>query len=155
MIIQAGFDFAMLAQPYIIQCGRILPRLVIISVDSEMELDYVQVVAEDFAGSLEPFYDAVLAALDQEDTKYFAIAHSGRFSASYHMEPLVHEARFLESKASERGMQLIGHIAIDESGFMSARAFSYFDQYPTLSNLPRTMLQWSHSTLSSCSPKSR
>ena len=150
MIIQAGFDFEDLARPYIVQDGKLRPKLVLICLDEEMRLNSVEVVAEDFAGSLAPFQDAVLAALDPEYTKYFAIAHPGRFSEYDFSEPIIEEARALEAKATERGMQLIGHFAIDETGYMSARARSYFDQYPRHDDLPRTMFHWAHSKLGKC-----
>ena len=75
MIIQAGFDFVILARPFIVPDGRVRSNLVLVCVDAEMQLDSVQVITEDFAGSLAPFHDAVLMALDSEFTKYFAIAH--------------------------------------------------------------------------------
>ncbi|HEX9229608.1 MAG TPA: hypothetical protein VF885_23670 [Arthrobacter sp.] len=71
---------------------------------------------EDFAGSLAPFHDAVLAALDREYTRYFAIAHPGSFGEYGCSDPIMREADELESKAVERGMQLIGHFAVDETG---------------------------------------
>lgn len=151
MIIQAGFDLETLARPFIVQDGRIMPRLVLICLDADMQLDSVDVVPGDFAGCLVPFQDAVLAALDPEYTKFFAIAHPGRFSEDYgDPDPILDEALTLESKASEREMQLIGHFAIDETGYMSARARSYFDQYPSHDDLPRTMFHWSHSKLGKC-----
>ena len=150
MIIQAGFDFETLARPFIVQGGKLMPRLVLICVDAEMRLSSVDVVADDFSGSLAPFRDAVLAALDAEYTRYFAIAHPGRFSEYHCSEPILDEARALESEAADRGMQLIGHFAIDETGYMSARACSYFDQYPGNDDLPRTMFHWSHSRLGQC-----
>ena len=53
----------------------LMPSLVLICLDSDMQLESVDVVPGDFAGCLAPFHDAVLAALDSEYTKYFAIAH--------------------------------------------------------------------------------
>ncbi|QCB96324.1 hypothetical protein E5206_04765 [Arthrobacter sp. PAMC25564] len=150
MIIQAGFDFEILARPFIVQDGKLVPNLVLICVDAEMRLDSVDVIAEDFSGSLAPFLDAVLVALDPEYTRYFAIAHPGRFSEYDFSEPIMDEARILASKAADRGMQLIGHFAIDETGYRSARARSYFDQYPSHEDLPRTMFHWSHSSLGKC-----
>lgn len=151
MIIQAGFDFEILARPLIIQHGMLMPSLVLICMDRDMQLDSVDVVPGDFAGCLVPFQDAVLAALDPEYTKYFAIAHPGRFSEDYgDPDPVLDEARTLESKAAERGIQLIGHFAIDETGYMSARARMFFDQYPSHNDLPRTMFHWSHSKLDRC-----
>ena len=150
MIIQAGFDFVILARPFIVPDGKIRPNLVLVCVDAEMQLDSVQVVTEDFAGSLAPFHDDVLLALDSEFTRYFAIAHPGSFSEYGCSDPIMGEADELESKAAERGMQLIGHFAVDETGYMSARAHMYFDQYPQHEDLPRTMLHWSHSKLVRC-----
>ncbi|MCB5293160.1 hypothetical protein [Arthrobacter sp. SO3] len=150
MIIQAGFDFVILARPFIVPDGRLRANLVLVGVDAEMQLDSVQVITEDFAGSLAPFHDALLVALDSEFTKYFAIAHPGSFSAYGCPDPIMDEADELESKAAERGLQLIGHFAVDETGYMSARAHMYFDQYPRHNDLPRTMLHWSHSKLLRC-----
>ncbi|MET3812085.1 hypothetical protein [Arthrobacter sp. UYEF3] len=150
MIIQAGFDFEVLARPFIVQDGKLMPHLVVICVDTEMRFNSVEVVADDFSGSLAPFQDAVLFALDPEHTRYFAIAHPGRFSEYDVSEPIIDEARALASKAAERGMQLIGHFAIDETGYMSAQARSFFDQYPGYEDLPRTMFHWAHSKLGKC-----
>jgi hypothetical protein len=151
MIIQAGFDFVILARPFIVPDGRVRSNLVLVCVDADMQLDSVQVITEDFAGSLAPFHDAVLMALDSEFTRYFAIAHPGRFSGYFGgSEPILDDANSLESKAAERGMQLIGHFAVDETGYMSARAHMYFDQYPSHNDLPRTMLHWSRSNVDRC-----
>ena len=151
MIIQAGFDFEILARPLILQQGKLTPRLVLICLDADMQLDSVDVVANHFEGCVAQFHDAVLAALDPEHTKYFAIAHPGSFSEDFdYSDPILDEVRTLESKAAERGMQLIGHFAIDETGYWSTRARSYFDQYPRHDDLPRTMLHWSHSNVDRC-----
>lgn len=66
-----------LAHPLIAPGGKLTPRLVLIALDAEMQLDSVEVIADDFAGSLAPYHDAVLTALDREYTRYFAIAHPG------------------------------------------------------------------------------
>ena len=151
MIIQAGFDLEILARPLILPHGRPMPRLVLICLDADMQLSDVDVVPGDFAGCLVPFHDAVLAALVPEATKYFAIAHPGSFDDAYgYPDPVLEEALALEAKAAERGIQLIGHFAIDETGYMSARARSYFDQYPRYADLPRTRFHWSHSKLGKC-----
>ena len=51
--------------------------------------------------------------LDPEDTRYFAIARPGSFGEAYgYPDPIL-----LELKTAERGMQLIGHFAIDETGY--------------------------------------
>jgi hypothetical protein len=150
MIIQAGFDFEILARPYIVQDGRLIPRLVLISADSEMRLDSISVITDDFRGSIEPFQDSILECLDPESARYFAIAHAGRFSEYAFSEPIMDEARLLDEAAAVRGMQLIGHLALDETGYMSARARSYFDQHPGHDDLPRTMFHWSHSRFGEC-----
>ena len=151
MIIQAGFDFEILARPFIFQQGKLTPRLVLICLDADMQLDSVDVVANHFEGCVAQFHDAVLAALDPECTKYFAIAHPGSLSEDFRFsDPILDEVRTLESKAAERGMQLIGHFVIDETGYWSTRARMYFDQYPRHNDLPRTMLHWSRSKLVRC-----
>lgn len=151
MIIQAGFDFEILARPLIIQHGMLMPSLVLICLDENMQLDSVVVVPGNFSGCLVPFEGAILASLDPEYTKYFAIAHPGSFSEdSGEPDPLFDEARALETKAAARGVKLIGHFALDETGYMAARARSYFDQYPGHDDLPRTMVHWVHSTHGRC-----
>ena len=151
MIIQAGFDLEILARPLIIQHDKLLPRLVLICLDADMQLDSVDVVANHFEGCVAQFHDAVLAALDPEYTKYFAIAHPGSFDEDFGpSDPILDEVRTLEATAAERGVQLIGHFVIDETGYWSTRARSDFDQYPSLDALPRTMLHWSHSNVDRC-----
>lgn len=150
MILQAGFDFEILARPYIVQDGRLTPKLVLICVDSEMRLDSISVITDNFQGSIGPFQDSILEALDPEYVRYFAIAHAGRFSEYDFSEPIMDEAQVLDEAAAEHGMQLIGHLALDETGYMSARARSYFDQYPSHDDLPRTMFHWSHSEFGEC-----
>lgn len=145
MIIQAGFDFEILARPRIIQHGMLMPTLVLICLDESMQLNSVRIVPGTFAGCLVPFEGAILAALNPDYTKYFAIAHPGSFSEGFsEPDPLLDEAAALETKAAERGMRLIGHFAIDETGSMSARPRSYFDEYPSHKDLPRTMVHWVH-----------
>lgn len=63
-----------------------------ICVDAEMRLNSVEVIAEDFAGSLTPLHESVLAALDPDYTRYFAIAHPGRFSEYNFSDPVEDEA---------------------------------------------------------------
>ena len=152
MIIQAGFDLQILARPLIVQAGKILPRLVVIRLDSEMQLDGVEVVSEGFSGSLEPHFDAILAALDPEWTKYFAIAHAGTWTENCFPWdiPILEEAGELETVAARGGFQMIGHFGQDETGYMSARAHSYFDQYPSYDELPCTMTHWVNSKASTC-----
>lgn len=50
MIIQAGFDLELLAHPLVVQGGKVLPRLVVVSLDAEMQLDGISIVTEDFKG---------------------------------------------------------------------------------------------------------
>lgn len=147
MIIQAGFDLQILARPLIVQEGRVLPRLVVIGLDADMQLDSVGVVSEEFTGSLEPHFDAVLAALDPEWTKYFGIAHAGTWpEGDYYPDVPIHlEAQKLAGVAAQRGFRMIGHFGQDETGYMAAGAHCYFDQYPSLDDLPCTMTHWESS----------
>jgi hypothetical protein len=152
MIIQAGFDLQILARPLIVQEGRVLPRLVLIGLDADMQLDSIEVVSHEFAGSLEPHHNAILEGLDIEWTKYFAIAHAGiwtEYNYNYN-DPILIEAEGLEAVAAQRGLQMIGHFGLDETGYMSARAHSYFDQYPSHAELPCTMTHWVHSKFGKC-----
>ncbi|MET3719971.1 MULTISPECIES: hypothetical protein [unclassified Arthrobacter] len=76
MIIQAGFDLQILVRPLVVQEGRVLPKLVVIALDADMQLDGIKVASDEFAGSLEPHYDASLDWMDLDWTRYFAIAHA-------------------------------------------------------------------------------
>jgi hypothetical protein len=152
MIIQAGFDLEILARPLIVNEGRVLPRLVVIGLDAEMQLDSIEVVSDEFAGSLEPHHNAILDGLDLKWTKYFAIAHAGIWTENDYNcdDPILIEANGLQTVAAQRGLQMIGHFGIDETGYMSAGAHSYFDQYPRHEDLPRTMSHWVHSKHGKC-----
>lgn len=150
MIIQAGFDLQILARPLIVQEGRVLPKLVVIGLDAEMQLDSIEVVSDAFAGSLEPHHNSILDGLDLEWTKYFAIAHAGIWTENNYNcdDPILTEAKALQTVAAQRGIQMIGHFGLDETGYMSAGAHSYFDQY--LLDLPPTMSHWVHSKYGKC-----
>ncbi|KRE81107.1 hypothetical protein ASG77_04135 [Arthrobacter sp. Soil762] len=56
MIIQAGFDLQILVRPLIVQDGRVLPKLVVIGLDADMQLDGIKVVSDEFAGLLVPYH---------------------------------------------------------------------------------------------------
>lgn len=150
MIIQAGFDLHLLAKPLIVQGGKVLPRLVVIGLDAEMQLDSIGVVAECFEGSLEPFGEAIWELLHSERTKYFAIAHSGIWAENdyYGEQPILREAKNLSEAAAARGFHMIGHFGLDETGYMSDGPHSYFDQYH--GDLPPTMSHWVHSRFGKC-----
>lgn len=150
MIIQAGFDLELLARPLIVQEGKLFPRLVVIGLDAEMQLDSIGVVTECFEGSLEPFRDEILEGMHPERTKYFAIAHAGIWTEDYCFEhqPIIREADKLEKAAAARGFRMIGHFGIDETGYVSAGPHSYFDQYHD--DLPPTMSHWVHSKFGHC-----
>ncbi|MBT2513669.1 hypothetical protein [Arthrobacter sp. ISL-30] len=150
MIIQAGFDFQLIARPFIVPDGYLLPRLVVMGLDSEMQLDTIEVVSDEFAGTLEPFRDAILNAFDPKWTKYFAIAHAGIWCENSYDDPILVEARLLAEETEKQGVHMIGHFGIDETGYMSAMAHSYFDQYPSHKDLPRTMTHWVHSKIGVC-----
>ncbi|MBT2593947.1 hypothetical protein [Arthrobacter sp. ISL-72] len=149
MIIQAGFDLEILARPFIVQDGIVLPRLVVIGLDVDMQLDCLEVISEKFGGSLEPHFDAILSPLDPEWTKYFAIAHAGTWSERdyYPEDPIHRKATKLARVAAQRGFRMIGHFGQDETGHMSAGAHYYFDQYPSHDDLPCTMTHWESSHL--------
>ncbi|MGP0224133.1 hypothetical protein [Paenarthrobacter sp. NCHU4564] len=150
MIIQAGFDFEILACPYILQGRTVLPRIVLIGLDADMCLDIVTVITDDYAGCLTPYFKEILDALRHQDTKYFAIAHSGRWSENCDgSEPVLAEAAILKALAeAELDLQMICHFGIDEIGYTCSGPHSYFDTYYNL--LPETQVHWSHSPLGKC-----
>jgi hypothetical protein len=148
MIIQAGFDFALLAHPLIVQEGKLFPKLVVIGLDAEMQMERIEVVSDQFTGRLEPHFDAILDVLEPRCTRYFAIAHAGVWAE--HRPPwevpAIQEAEGLKTLAGQRGFRMIGHIGIDKSGYTCNGPHSYFDQYPLGDDLPCTMSHWVHSS---------
>lgn len=152
MIIQAGFDLQILVRPLIVQEGKVLPKLVVISLDADMQLDGIKVVSDEFAGSLMPHHDAILDGFDPAWTTYFAIAHAGTWTDRCygHDDPILKEGEALKEAASKRGLYMVGHFGLDETGYMAAGPHSYFDQYPFHSDLPRTMSHWVHSKYGKC-----
>jgi hypothetical protein len=77
MIIQAGFDLELLAQPLIVQEDKLLPRLVVIGLDAEMQRESIKVASDQFTGRQEPEFDSILNELEPRWTRCFAIAHAG------------------------------------------------------------------------------
>jgi hypothetical protein len=152
MIIQAGFDLELLARPLIVQEEKLYPRLVMIGLDAEMQLESIRVVTESFEGSLKPLQDAILEHLDLDGIRYFAIAHAGIWAEDDYFgeQPILAEAKLLAEAAAERGLHMIGHFGLDETGYMSAGPHSYFDQYASGDDLPDTMTHWVHSRYGHC-----
>ena len=152
MIIQAGFDLQILARPLIDQEERLYPRLVVVGLDAEMQLESIRVVTESFEGSLNPFQDAILEHLDLDGSKYLAIAHAGIWAENdyYDEQPILQEAKKLKGIAEERGFHMIGHFGIDETGYMSNGPNYYFDQYLLGDDLPETMHHWVHPRFGKC-----
>ncbi|YCK82533.1 hypothetical protein M1D89_04650 [Arthrobacter sp. D3-18] len=150
MIIQAGFDLALLARPHIAQVDRVLPRIVVVGLDADMCLDIVAIISDEFSGSLKPYFEEILDTLRHKDTKYFAIAHAGCWpEIRDETEPILVEAEDLKALASaELGLEMIGHFGIDETGYTSSSPHLYFDDY--YNELPETRVHWSHSTYGGC-----
>ena len=152
MIIQAGFDLQILARPLVVQEGKVLPKLVAIALDADMQLDGVHVVTDEFDGSLLPYVEATLDWMDLDWTRYFAIAHAGVWPEEdyYSQSPILQEAKTLKEAATQRGLRMIGHFGIDETGYMCDGPHSYFDQYGLSEHLPPTMSHWVHSKYGKC-----
>lgn len=152
MIIQAGFDLQILVRPLIVQGEKVLPKLVVIALDGDMQLDGIKVVSDEFAGSLEPHHDAILDWMDLDWTKYFAIAHAGIWPEDDYCSesPILQGAKTLEAVAAQRGLRMIGHFGLDETGYMSDGPHSYFDQYGLSEHLPPTMSHWVNSRYGKC-----
>jgi hypothetical protein len=150
MIIQAGFDLEFLARPLIVQQGKLLPRLVVIGLDAEMQLECLEIASDRFGGKLEPHFDSIFDELDAEWTRYFAIAHAGIWTEhSLPWEvPIIMEAEGLRTLADQRGFHMIGHFGLDETGYMCNGPHAYFDQYHR--GLPCTMDHWVHSKYGTC-----
>lgn len=149
MIIQAGFDLEFLARLLIAPEGKILPRLVVIGLDADMQFADIGVACCQFDGSLEPYIDTILEHLDPDTTRYFAIAHAGGWECTdvVHAQVLT-EAEALRAAALERGFLMIGHFGLDEDGYLSNGPHYYFDRYHL--GLPCTMDHWVHSKHGKC-----
>lgn len=144
MIIQAGFDLEFLARLQIVPLGEVLPRLVLIAVDADMQLADISVATRRFDGRLEPHFDSILGRLDPETTRYFAIAHAGCWSECLDTEdPVLQDANALRELALQRGFVMLGHFGLDECGYTSNGPHYYFDRYRL--GLPCTMDHWVHS----------
>ncbi|MGX5716707.1 hypothetical protein [Arthrobacter sp. MAHUQ-56] len=152
MIIQAGFDLQILIRPLVVQEGRVLPKLVAVALDADMQLDGIKIVSDEFAGSLTPHLEAILDWMDLDWSRYFAIGHAGIWPENdyYSESPVLQEAKTLEAAAAQRGLRMIGHFGIDETGYMSDGPHSYFDQYGLIEGLPPTMSHWVHSKHGKC-----
>lgn len=152
MIIQAGFDLELLARPLIVQDGKVLSKLVVIGLDANMQLESIELVTDQFAGKLEPYFDSILDKLDPEWTRHFALAHAWIWTENRLPWdiPIIMEAAGLQTLAKERGYQMIGHLGLDATGYMSDGPHAYFDQYPGHDDLPCTMSHWVHSGYGAC-----
>ncbi|MDI2033519.1 hypothetical protein [Paenarthrobacter nitroguajacolicus] len=150
MIIQSGFDFQVLARPYILPNGVLLPRLVVVGLDSDMCFRSAGIASFQFDGWQEPLIDDILEVLPADGTRYFAIAYPG-FWRTHNFEsaqPSAADVESLRERAGERGLYLLGHFGIGEEHEMQVNLESYFDQSEMV--VPRTMLHWRHSVLPNC-----
>lgn len=149
MIIQAGFDLEFLARLLIAPTGQVLPMLVVIELDADMQLADLRLVTNQFDGSLGPHVKAILDPLETDTTRYFAIAHAGCWPECTEVHaPILEEAEALREAAIERGFLMIGHFGLDGVGYMSNGPHYYFDRYPL--GLPCTMDHWIHSKHGKC-----
>jgi hypothetical protein len=152
MIIQAGFDLELLARLLIVPEGTVLHKLVVIGLDSSMQLASIHVVSHQFDGRMEPYFRSILDQLDVESTRYFAVAHAGAWpECPNQAAPVLEEAEALRTLAHQRGFQMIGHFGLDGTEYMSNGPHYYFDRYHL--GLPCTMDHWVHSQYGSCGPQ--
>jgi hypothetical protein len=149
MIVQAGFDLELLSRLLIAPRGRVLPKLVVIELDADMQLADIRVVSHQFDGRLKPHFETILERLDPDVTRYFAIAHAGTWPECPDVDvPILEEAGALRTLTHERGFLMIGHFGLDKSGYMSDGPHYYFDRYNL--GLPCTMDHWVHSRQGHC-----
>ncbi|MEW9873312.1 hypothetical protein [Arthrobacter sp. HS15c] len=149
MIIQAGFDLEILARLLIVPEGNVLPKLVVIELDADMQFADIQVVSHQFGGRLEPHFDAILRQLNTDRTRYFAIAHAGAWPECTAVDaPILAEAEALRASALQRGFLMIGHFGLEGDEYMSNGPHYYFDRYHL--SLPCTMDHWVHSRHGKC-----
>jgi hypothetical protein len=144
MIIQAGFDLQILARLLIAPEGNVLPKLVVIELDANMQFADIQVVSHQFGGRLEPHFDSILRQLNIDRTRYFAIAHAGAWPECPAVDaPILAEAETLRKRAIQHGFLMIGHFGLVGDEYMSNGPHYYFDRYHL--GLPCTMSHWVHS----------
>jgi hypothetical protein len=152
MIIQAGFDLQILARLLIAPEGNILPKLVVMELDANMQFADIQVVTHQFGGRLKPHFGSILRQLKTDRTRYFAIAHAGAWPECPDSDaPILEEAEVLRTLAIQRGFLMIGHFGLDGAEYMSNGPHYYFDRYHL--GLPCTMDHWVHSKHGSCGPE--
>ena len=149
MIIQAGFDLEILARLLIAPEGNVLPKLVVIELDANMQFADIQVVSHQFGGRLAPHFDSILRQLNTGRTRYFAIAHAGAWPECPAVDaPVLAEAEALRTRAIQHGFLMIGHFGLEGDEYMSNGPHYYFDRYQI--GLPCTMDHWVHSRHGKC-----
>ncbi|WP_125614718.1 hypothetical protein [Specibacter cremeus] len=147
MIIQAGFDFEILAQPHLLCDGGTTDKLVLIEADRDLEPVSVRVVSEEFDGSLKPHIDAIVERLDPEETRFFGIAHAGDIAPwGYVDKDLDADSEALRKLADSRGFRLLAHLVFTADSWISLYGNSYFELYgDRYADLPSTMREWKRS----------
>jgi len=137
MIIDTGSDLHRLARELLPRDGDSSP-LVVIAMTGDMELYFVEAVAEHYGGTLDEHHPEILAAVDVDFVRYFAVAH--RSPEAYPEAIDLEQTRRLRDTAQERGLHLLGELHLDATGWCSTGPMSFFKQYLD-DDLPRVVVR--------------
>lgn len=126
MIINSGWDFLLLAKEHLWQ-GDESRKLVVIAADDDLEYYFTEVVTETYNDLLDEYHDAILAAVDVDYVRYFAIAQESTPRDSSHLD--YEMTRRLEAAAAARGLQLISHLYVAEETWCSTGPMHRLSEY--------------------------
>jgi hypothetical protein len=133
MIITAGFDFIELLRPRFSRGRR---PLVAIGMDGDLDVLFTKVVTPAYTGPLDAWHDAILAAVDKDFVRYFAIGHGCDHDA--HEGPDDREAERLAAHAATVGLHLVGALCVNPAGaWGNTGPQSIFKTYVLEDDLPK------------------
>ncbi|MET4638027.1 hypothetical protein [Mycetocola sp. 2940] len=126
MIINSGWDFLFLAKEHLWQDEH-SRKLVVIAADDDLEHYFTEVVTDTYNGLLDEYHDAILAAVDVDYVRYFALAQE---SAPRDTSDLDYEmTRRLKTAAAARGLQLISHLYVAQESWCSTGPVHRLSEY--------------------------
>ena len=126
MIINWGWDFLFLAQPYLWR-GDNTHNLVVIAADDDLQHYFTEVVTNTYNGRLDDYHDAILDAIDEDFVRYFAIAHESPPCDSSDLD--FELTKRLGKAASSRGQHLISHLYVAHDTWCSTGPMFRLSQY--------------------------
>lgn len=126
MIIDSGMDLTYLVSKRI-RKHRDRSPLIAIALTGDLGFYFMKTVAKHFNGELDDYHDRIIAAVDEDFVRYFAVAHQ---SPTARPECVDHEtAQRLSDAAAKVGLHLIGEMHFDREGWYSTGPMHTFKHY--------------------------